>query len=163
MILLIIIFNGDEGKQFNFFTILLGVAIVSAVYVLFHYIKGNFEEQARTAIPVLVVFCWVFLFLPFGGIIPSAIFYLSIDREEYVDWERLVTGSIVVLMLLAIALVMVIVHLFFKRKDFDKKFTFIASKCIKELARIHVKADYYVMGLVYQLYQQDEEKVFNSF
>jgi hypothetical protein len=98
---------------------------------------------------VLVVFCWVFLYLPFAGIIPSAIFYLSVDREEYVDWERLVTGVIAQLMLLAAGLVMVIVHLFYKRRDFDKKFNFIASKVIKRLAKNHVKADYYILKLAY--------------
>lgn len=109
----------------------------------------------------MVVFCWIFLFVPFGSIIPCAIFYLSINKEEYVEWERLVTGSIIQLMLLAIALIIVIIHLFFK--DFNKKFTFIASKIIKRLADNHVKADYYVLGLIYQIYNsKGQEYVTNS-
>jgi hypothetical protein len=78
------------------------------------YIKMKFEDFSKAAVPILIVFCWVFLYIPFGAIIPSARFYLSIDKEEYVDYERLVSGGIAVLMLLAIALISIIMHFFFR-------------------------------------------------
>ena len=93
----------------------------------------------------MVVFCWIFLYLPFTGILPSAIFYLSIDREDLVTYERMVAAVTALLLILGVSLIGILAHLYFKRRDFEKKFKFIASKLIKKLAKSHVKSDYHVM------------------
>ncbi len=126
--------------------------MVTLVFVFFFEIKKSFDEFSKTAIPALVVFCWIFLYLPFTGILPSAIFYLSINSEELVIYERMVAGVTALLLIVGISLVAVLVHLYFKRIDFEKKFKFIASKVIKKMAKIHVKCDYNIVNLVYQGY-----------
>jgi hypothetical protein len=60
-----------------------------------------------------------------------------------------------ILFVFGIALILFIIYLFFKRKDAERKFKFIASKVIKRLAKSHVKGDYYTVDLVYQSYIQN--------
>jgi len=97
--------------------------------------------------------------MPFSGIIPSSLIYLSVDKEELVDYERMVIAVTALLLMFGIALVTSITHLFFKRRDFEKKFKFIANKVIKKLAKNHIKSDYNVINLAYQGYiSMGEEK-----
>ena len=106
-------------------------------------------------IPILVAICWTFFYIPFFSIIPCALIILSIDREEYVTWERITYNSMAILFAFGIGLILFIIYLFFKRRDAERKFKFIASKVIKRLAKNHVKSDYYTIDMVYQQYVQD--------
>lgn len=108
------------------------------------------SKYQKSLIPILVAISWTFFYIPFFAIIPSALIFLSIDREEYVYWERLTYNSMAILFVFGIALILFIIYLFFKRKDAERKFKFIASKVIKKLAKNHVKSDYYTVDLVYQ-------------
>ncbi|EAR95963.2 transmembrane protein, putative (macronuclear) [Tetrahymena thermophila SB210] len=150
-ILIAVFHNNDEVKS-NCITMIIGFPIVAIVFLLFYKLKQNFEGHARTAVPALVVFCWIFLYLPLAGILPSSVLYLSNDDESDVNYERLLLGFLIILLFLGIALFAIFIHLYFKRRDFEKKFLFIASKLIRKLAKVHVKSDYHVINLMYQGY-----------
>jgi hypothetical protein len=91
----------------------------------------------------------VFFYFPFLAVIPSALVFLSVDREEFVYWERLTYDSMAVLFVLGLAVVLFVIYLFFKRGDAERSYKFIAIKVIKRLAAHHVKSDYYTVDLVY--------------
>jgi hypothetical protein len=96
-------------------TVLIGLMCCSLVFVAFFEIKKNFDNYSKTAVPALVVFCWIFLYLPFSGIIPSSIIYLSNEDEGMVTYERLVAAVTALLLLIGILLICVLVHLYYKR------------------------------------------------
>lgn len=131
---------------------MLGIYVVGLIFCWLYVTKRNLDDFARTAIPAIVVFSWIFLYLPFAGIIPTAIMYLSEDDESLVLYERLVIGGTALLLLFGVALVGLLVHLYFKRREFERKFKYIASKTIKRLAKAHVKSDYASINLAFQGY-----------
>jgi hypothetical protein len=86
------------------------------------------SKYQYSLIPLLVAFLWVFIYIPFLAVIPCAYIYLSIDKEEYVDFERITYNSTAFLIVLAILLIMFITYLFFKRQDAERKQKFVANK-----------------------------------
>ena len=75
--ILLQLFWDDKELRANFIVVMIGLVRVGAIFWLFFKIKQKFENFSITAIPAIVVFCWIFLYLPFIGILPSAIIYLS--------------------------------------------------------------------------------------
>ena len=128
---LIIIYFDNEELRANFIVALIGLVVVALIFMGFYNLKKNFDDYAKTAIPALIVFCWIFLYLPFSGIIPVSLMYLSVDDEKLVSYERMVFAVVFLLLLAGLILLTIVIHLFFKRRDFEKKFKFIASKVIK--------------------------------
>jgi len=51
--------------------------------------------------------------------------------------------------MVGISLVAILVHLYFRRGNMEKKFKFVATQVIKKLADLHVKSDYSVIDKVY--------------
>lgn len=150
MICIVLIFSLDSTEmKWNFAVALVGNVIVTLIFWLFFKIKEKFEEYSKTAVPSLISLTWFFIFLPFIGIIPSAMIYLSINSESYVEYERMVIACVVLLILLGMSLVVIIFHLYFKRRENQRKFKFIACKVIKKLAKSHVKVDFYMVNLLY--------------
>lgn len=90
LIILMAAFWDDEELRMNFIVAILGLMVVAIIFVVFYEIKKSFDDYAKTAVPALVVFCWIFLYLPFSGIIPVSLMYLSVDKEELVFYERMV-------------------------------------------------------------------------
>lgn len=76
---------------------------------------------------------------------------MSNGDEDNVDYERLLIGFLVIFLLIGFALIAIFLHMYFKRKDFEKKFLFIAAKVIRRLAKVHVKSDFHVVNLMYQV------------
>ena len=83
------------------------------------------------------------------GIIPAALMYLSNEDEDKVNTERIVIGVLALILTLLIVLIGILIHLIFKKREFEKKFKFVASKVIKKLSKSHVKSDYHVIYLAY--------------
>jgi hypothetical protein len=113
-----------------FLTILIGSYAVTTIFLGKFIVKTAMTRYQLSLIPLLVAFTWLFLYMPFLGIFPSAYIYLSIDREDLVTWERLTYSSNAVLLLLAIALVIFIVYLFHKRHEAERRQKFIANKVL---------------------------------
>jgi hypothetical protein len=67
--------------KWNFSVALVGNVIVTLIFWLFFKIKEKFEEYSKTAVPSLISLTWFFIFLPFIGIIPASLIYLSINSE----------------------------------------------------------------------------------
>lgn len=78
--------------------------------------------------------------------------YLSIDSEDNILYERLIVAVIAFLLMVGLSLVSILVHLYFRRGNMEKKFKFVATQVIKKLADLHVKSDYSVIDKVYQAY-----------
>lgn len=146
---MMIIFWDTEEVRSTFLTMMFGIYVVGGIFCYLYITKRNFDDFSRTAIPALVTFSWIFLYLPFSGILPTSIIYLSEQDEDQVDLERLVIGSTALLLLTGIVLVGLLTHLYFKRREFERKFKFIASKVIKKLAKNHVKSDYSSVNLAF--------------
>jgi hypothetical protein len=159
-ILLGIYWDDDEIRS-EVLTVWIGLICCAVVFLLLFKIKQNFDKYSKTAIPALVVFCWIFLYLPFTGVVPSSAFYLSKNDEDWVVYERLLAAFIAFLIMVGISLIAILGYLYFRRRDFEKKFKFIASKVIKKLAKNHVKSDYHVINLAYQGYVSMGEGIVN--
>ena len=100
---------------------------MSLFSIVFLEAKKKFDTYGKTAIPALVVFTWIFIYMPFAGIIPSAIIYLSSDWDDVVlqvTYERITAGFIAILLMLGVALTTIVIHLYFKRRDFEKRFKY---------------------------------------
>lgn len=148
----------DHQTRVSYVVMVLGLFIVGAIFKAYFEVKKDFDSYAKTAIPALIVFCWLFLWLPFSGIIPSSLFYLSKDDEELVTYERMVWGLTALLLMCGVALIGILIHLFFRRADYERRFKYVASKAIKKLADNGVKSDYHSLDVVYQAYVQRGEE-----
>ena len=152
---LIAILKDSEEMRINFLVALFGNILVTLIFWVFFKAKEKFEDFSQTAVPTVITFTWIFVYFPFIGIIPTAMMYLSIDREQYVTYERMVIACLVLLALMGLSLTIVVFHLFFKRRENEKKFKFISCRVIKRMAKHHVKTDFYMMNLIYQVFVQN--------
>lgn len=75
------IFWSEEELRWTFLIMMIGIYIVGAIFCQLYITKRNFDDFAKTAVPALIVFSWIFLYLPFSGIVPVSIMLLSEDDE----------------------------------------------------------------------------------
>lgn len=72
LVLLMIIYMNDTNMRTNFLTILIGMPIIALLFLVLFKIKQHFHHQAKTLVPAMVVFAWIFLYIPLAAIIPAA-------------------------------------------------------------------------------------------
>lgn len=80
-VVMMILFSNNEEIKWNFITMMIGIYIVGVIFCWLYVTKRNFDDFSKTAIPAVIVFSWIFLYLPFAGIIPTSIMYLS-EQDE---------------------------------------------------------------------------------
>lgn len=143
-----------DNDQYSFallLTVQVGLVLIFLIFHFFFQLKQNFEEYSDTIVPGVSVFCWIFCFLPFLGIIPITVINLNKD-DDIAELYQVTVGVTACLVFLGVGTLAIVANLFFNRIEYERKLKFIISKINKTLRKMHVKSDYEALRMVYEGY-----------
>lgn len=78
---IIVDLEDQTENQYLLITALVGIFITVFIFQFFFTIKKNYEDYAKSLIPSLSIFCWLFLFVPFLAIIPITVVNLRLEED----------------------------------------------------------------------------------
>jgi len=81
LIPIIAVNRDDKDTEYLLLTVLIGNVLIVVIFNLFYSIKKNFEEYAKSLVPLLSIFCWAFIFIPFVAIIPITVINLRMEED----------------------------------------------------------------------------------
>ena len=91
LIPIIVVNRDDKNTEYLLLTVLIGNALIVLIFNFFYSIKKNYEDYAKSLVPLLSIFCWAFVFIPFVAIIPITVVNLR-EEEDIAGLYKITVG-----------------------------------------------------------------------
>lgn len=159
-IILLIAFSAADYKQpfYVFLTLAIGTVVNMYLYHIYNEWKKYNPISARFVVPAIITYVWTAIICPLGALLPAANVFYGVNAEDYPKLARITVGTIALWILVTVSLLAVIANLFTKKIEFDRKVRFINNFMKKELDRIAVKSDNYILRKIYEDWINKGEK-----
>ena len=157
---LAVIFAIKDFKQpfYVFLTLSVGTSVNLCLYYFYNKWKKYNPISAKFVVPAVITYVWTAFVFPLGAILPAANVFYGVNSEDFPKLQRITVGTIAIWILVTVALLAIIASLFTKRLEFDRKVRFISNFMRKELDRIAVKSDSYILRTIYEDWINQGEK-----
>ena len=159
-VILAIAFGGARLKQpaFVFLALAVGTLINMGLYHFYNEWKKYNPISSRFIVPAVITYVWIAVVCPLGALLPAANVFYGVNSEDYPKLQRITVGTIALWILVTIALLAIIANLFTKKVEFDRKVRFINNFMRRELDKIAVKSDSYILRKIYEDWINKGEK-----
>ena len=159
---LIIIFRNDS-KYLSWFVIaLIGIESTTVLLLFLLEVKKRIKVFALSSIPILSLWFWIFVYVPFFVILPGALIIWGDTNSGLVNIISTGTAFLWFLTMGAVTVFSIVLNEVFKRIEYEKRAKFCTTYMKAELDDIYVKSEIMLLRIIYdqnQLNRKSEQDI----